>query len=86
MRKVIVLFGAVAVLSFFSYGCATRNYVRQQVDPLLDRISKLEAAQQSLKDCCGKAEAAAQRAEAAAKQAQIAAEKSTKAFELHQKK
>ncbi len=86
MKKVVLLFGAVAILSFFSYGCATKDYVKQQVDPLLDRISKLEAASQSMKDCCGKAEAAAERAEAAAKKAQVAAEKSTKAFELHQKK
>ena len=76
-----------------SYGCASKDYVRQQVDPLADRISRLEAATQSLKDCCGKAEAAAARAEsvakdaqAAAKDARFSAEKATKSFELHQKK
>lgn len=86
MRKFILLLAAFTLLSFFSYGCATKDYVKQQVDPLVDRISKLEATTQSLKDCCDSANAAAARAEAAAKRAQAAAEKSTKAFELHQMK
>jgi outer membrane murein-binding lipoprotein Lpp len=86
MRKFVLLLAAFTVLSFFSYGCATKDYVKQQVDPLVDRISKLEAATQGLKNCCDEANAAAARAEAAAKRARAAAEKSTKAFELQQKK
>jgi hypothetical protein len=86
MRKFVLLLAAFTVLSFFSYGCATKDYVKQQVDPLVDRISKLEAATQGLKDCCDKANTAAEKAEAAARRAQAAAEKSRKAFELQQKK
>jgi hypothetical protein len=86
MRKVILLLGAFTILLFFSYGCATKDYVKQQVDPLVDRISKLEAASQGMKECCENANAAAARAESAAKRAQAAAEKSTKAFELQQRK
>ena len=86
MRKIVLLLGAFTILSFFSYGCATKDYVKQQVDPLVDRISKLEAETQGLKDCCSKADAAAEKAAAAAKQAEVAAEKSKKAFELQQKK
>lgn len=83
--------GAVLILSIFltvSLGCASRDYVRQQIDPLVDRISKLEAM-----DCCDKADAAAQRAENAAQRAENAAQraenaskKAGKAFELQQLK
>lgn len=69
-------------------GCASRDYVRQEIDPLVDRISKIEAM-----DCCNKADAAAQkaedaadRAEKAAQRAESAAQKAGKAFELHQLK
>ena len=41
-----------------SAGCASRDYVRQQVEPLVDRISKLEA-----QNCCEKAEEAAKKCE-----------------------
>ena len=64
-----------------SLGCATKDYVRQQIDPLVDRISKIEAM-----DCCNKAEAAARRAEAAAERSENAAMKCGKAFELQQEK
>ena len=30
-------------LLLFSFGCATKEYVKEQVDPLADRINKLEA-------------------------------------------
>jgi len=93
MRKIIFLLATLSILMISSYGCASKEYVKQQIDPLVDRISKLEAMSQSLKDCCGKADAAAQRAEAAAKEAQAAAkraeaaaERSAKSFDLHQKK
>lgn len=36
-----------------SYGCAPKDYVRQQVEPLENRISKLEAAQ---KNCASQAD------------------------------
>ncbi len=71
MKKALLV---IPLLSLLFWGCATRDYVKQQVDPLADRISKLEA-----KDCCSKAEAAAERAENAAK-------KCEKAFELHEQK
>ena len=93
MKRFLLLLVTLSLLSVSSYGCATKEYVKQQIDPLVDRISKLEAATQSLKDCCGKADAAAARAEAAAKdaqaaanKAQAAADKATKSFELQQKK
>ena len=83
--------GTLIILSLFltvSLGCATRDYVRQQIDPLVDRISKLEAM-----DCCDKADAAAQRAEdaadradRAAQRAENASQKAGKAFELQQAK
>jgi len=83
--------GIVLILSLFltvSFGCASRDYVRQQIDPLVDRISKLEAM-----DCCDKADAAAQKAESAAQRAENAAQraenaskKAGKAFELQQVK
>lgn len=41
MKRIILLI--VAVLFVFSFGCATKDYVKQQIDPLADRISKLEA-------------------------------------------
>ena len=93
MRKSLALLMTLSILLVFSYGCATKDYVKQQIDPLVDRISKLEAGMQSLKECCGKADAAAERAEAAAKaaeaaakKAQVGAEKATKSFELQQAK
>jgi hypothetical protein len=64
----------ISLLMTLSFGCASRDYVQQQMEPLVDRISKLEA-----KECCEIAEKAAQRAEKAAK-------KCEKAFELEQHK
>jgi outer membrane murein-binding lipoprotein Lpp len=42
MKKVtsLIVFSFL-LLTFF--GCASRDYVRQQIEPLVDRISKLEA-------------------------------------------
>ncbi len=76
MRKATWLVGTFAMVVLFSYGCATKDYVKQQVQEALKADSER----------CSKAEAAAERAEAAAKSAQSAAEKSKKAFELQQKK
>jgi len=62
------------LLSMLLAGCATQEYVRQQMQPLADRISKIEAA-----NCCEKAEEASQKCENVAK-------KCEKAFQLHQEK
>jgi hypothetical protein len=72
MKKVALL--AISLSMLLSFGCASRDYVRQQIEPLVDRISKLEA-----ENCCKKAEEAARRCERAAK-------KCTKSFELEQHK
>ena len=72
MEKSILLVLPLMLLLFF--GCATRDYVRQQMEPLVDRISKLEA-----ENCCKKAEEASKRCERVAK-------KCEKAFELQQHK
>ncbi|MCI0468938.1 MAG: hypothetical protein L0Y62_02605 [Nitrospirae bacterium] len=56
MRILILI--AVAVSFLFSFGCVTKDYVKQQIDPLVDRISKLEAKQN---ECCEKADAAAKK-------------------------
>jgi hypothetical protein len=71
MKKAVLLI--VTLLMTLSFGCASRDYVQQQMEPLVDRISKLEA-----RGCC-ESEKAAQRAEKAAK-------KCEKAFELEQHK
>jgi hypothetical protein len=42
MRKVFLLALVLVILFLFSTGCATRDYVRQQMEPLVERISKLE--------------------------------------------
>ena len=76
MKKTVVLLASFAL--FLSAGCASKDYVRQQVDPLIDRISRLEA-----RDCCEKAEAASKRAEDAANKCTKSCEKS---FELQQSK
>jgi hypothetical protein len=87
----------IGFLLVMTSGCATKDYVKQQIEPLLDRISKSEAmaqdakntaeeAKKTAKECCEKAEGAANRAEAAARKAEMAAEKSTKSFELQQRK
>lgn len=89
MRSKITLFVFVmSILLLFAFGCASRDYVRQQIDPLVDRISKIEEM-----ECCDKAdraaqkaEDAAQRAEEAAQRAESAALKAAKAFELQQAK
>ncbi|HWR59507.1 MAG TPA: alanine-zipper protein [Thermodesulfovibrionales bacterium] len=83
MKRSLSLLAITGFSLFLFSGCASRDYVKQQVEPLLDRLSKVEAM---TKECCEKAEGAAQRAEAAAKKATTAAEKSTKSFELQQKK
>jgi len=43
MKKAVLLLLAFSLLFVFTTGCATKEYVKQQIDPLVDRISKLEA-------------------------------------------
>jgi hypothetical protein len=95
MKKVFL--PALIVLFLFSSGCATRDYVRQQIEPLVERISKLEAKVSSMgpcqteetkkipQDCCDKADAAAKRAEDAANRAEDAAKKAGAAAEKSKK-
>jgi len=95
MKKVFFL--ALIVLFLFSAGCASRDYVRQQIEPLVERISKLEAKVSSMgpcqteetkktsQDCCDKADAAAKRAEDAANRAEDAAKKAGAAAEKSKK-
>jgi hypothetical protein len=40
MKKAYLVVGFLLVM--FSFGCATRDYVRQQVDPLLDCCRKAQ--------------------------------------------
>ncbi len=79
MKKVILALCSVSLL--LSVGCASKDYVRQQVEPLVERISKLEAQRPS--DCCEKAKASAREAAEAAKKCEKKCEKS---FELQQQK
>ena len=96
MKK--VFFPALIVLFLLSAGCANRDYVRQQIEPLVERISKLEAKVSTLgpcpcpsegakapQDCCDKADAAAKRAEDAANRAEDAAKKAGAAAEKSKK-
>jgi ElaB/YqjD/DUF883 family membrane-anchored ribosome-binding protein len=55
MVKKVFLLALVLVISFlFSAGCATRDYVRQQMEPLVERISRLETQCSSLGPSQGK--------------------------------
>jgi hypothetical protein len=42
MKKAYV--GIIFLLFIFAFGCASRDYVRQQIDPLLDCCRKAEEA------------------------------------------
>jgi len=43
MKKSLLLLLCLCVMFVMASGCATKEYVKQQIDPLVDRISKLEA-------------------------------------------
>ncbi len=82
----------LTILLALSYGCATQDYVKQQIEPLSKRISKLDAelehaGREAAKTRAMAQEAAksAQRAEAIAERAEAAAKKTSKAFELQPK-
>jgi hypothetical protein len=80
---------ALSILSLsllLSFGCASKDYVRQQMEPLVERVSKLEAKG----DCCEKAKECCEQAKAGLKEEQEAAKrcekKCEKSFELQQVK
>jgi hypothetical protein len=72
MKRFVFMVVPLALFLSLTSGCATREYVKQQVEPL--------------KECCEKSQDAANRAEAASARAEAAAKKAEKAFELHQQK
>ncbi len=49
MKKSVVIMLALSFLVSFSYGCASKSFVKEQNDSLADRISKLEASNASNK-------------------------------------
>ena len=58
MKSVALIVVSSAIFLFT--GCATRDYVKQQMEPLVERMSKIEAKQ---KECCEAAERAAKKCE-----------------------
>jgi len=58
MKSVALIVISSAIFLFT--GCATRDYVKQQMEPLVERMSKIEAKQ---KECCEAAEHAAKKCE-----------------------
>ena len=68
MKKIIGVLGALLVLSITG-GCATQDYVRSQVDPLAERIGKLESDMKKLNEMAGADKAAIQQANGKAQQA-----------------
>jgi hypothetical protein len=72
MKKVALVISSIALL--FASGCATKEYVKTQVDPVSDRIGRIEARMTALE---GKLDQAAKMgelsmAEAKAARAEIA--------------
>ena len=75
MKKVVGLLGAFMLLSLT--GCATHDYVRSQVDPLAERLGKLEAKISQLNGMTEADKAAIKEANDKAQQALDAANKLT---------
>lgn len=44
MKKSIVIMMLLSFLVAISYGCASKGYVKEQTDPLAERINKLETS------------------------------------------
>ncbi len=95
MKKSILL--ALPIMSSLLFGCASTEYVNHQLEPIVERMNKLEQdaketrslAQEAMKtanDCRTKVAADAKKSEAAAERAESEAKKCEKAFELHQQK
>jgi membrane protein involved in colicin uptake len=79
MKKLIFL-PLLGLLVVSSSGCATREYVSQQTEPLAERISKLEGKdipmmEREAKEAAEKAAAAAKQSEDAARKAEDAAKR-----------
>jgi predicted ATPase with chaperone activity len=53
MKRSIIFFLLLSIILVISYGCASKDYVRQQVEPLVDRINKLEARVSALETRIG---------------------------------
>jgi alcohol dehydrogenase class IV len=53
MKRLVLILLPLALLMSLVSGCATRDYVKQQIEPLVDRISKLEAKCGSSADLSG---------------------------------
>jgi len=81
MKKVVLFIASLSLL--LSVGCASRDYVHQQMEPLVERISKLEDCCARTKECCEKVKASVKDADEAAKRCEKKCEKS---FELQQMK
>jgi hypothetical protein len=79
MKKVAL--SVVALSLLLSFGCASRDYVHQQMEPLVERISKLEA-----NDCCAKVKECCASSKEAAEAAKKCEKKCEKTFELQQMK
>lgn len=50
MMKILL----VLAVTLFAVGCASRDYVRQQVEPLQDQISKCQACCEQAKEAVSK--------------------------------
>jgi hypothetical protein len=53
MKRIVIMLLPLALLMSLVSGCASRDYVKQQIEPLVDRISKLEARMNDLEAKCG---------------------------------
>jgi outer membrane murein-binding lipoprotein Lpp len=73
MKKLIGILGVVVL--FNVAGCATQGYVSSQVDPLADRLTKLESKVSQLNELTEADKAAINQANAKAQQALDAASK-----------
>jgi outer membrane murein-binding lipoprotein Lpp len=73
MKKMVVILGAVMLAGLT--GCATQEYVRTQVDPVADRLGKLEAKVSQLNGMVEANKAAIAQANDKAQQALEAANK-----------
>lgn len=65
MKKVILVISSIALL--FASGCATKGYVKTQVDPVSERIGRIEAGMNAVE---GKLDQALKDAEASKTQSQ----------------
>lgn len=92
MKRSLLFLVTIGFLLVLSSGCATKDYVKQQMEPLLDRTSKTEATAQDAKktaedakriaeEAKRTAEECCEKAESAANRAEAAARKAEMAAE-----